>query len=907
MSLPPQRGSVAVCESQVNPREKRTRPCVCRQPSTRFDLLSCRSLALFFCICLLSAAARRPASTANRGTLNELVSSIRTQPDFSRMVGYSIECIKKLAVDEVAIEEIIDSGAIQAIEAALARHPNNEKLHTEYMVALQNFSRNPYLASKIGEACGKNFTKFAHSLRTHTDINTHIATAKAIAALSQDESNMDALADQGVLDALTEAVKQNPNNMELLASAAKSFSKFAAYKPEFADFIARSGATEVIIAGMRANPTDRDLALGGSEMLSVISGTSEENRQLLKKMGAVEALLGALEAHPSEKALEVFAGDTLARLTGEDDMLRALSVCTGNTAVDHLTAHSLSTVASLLLVADNVETMFRHAGVEWLINIIGTEESRLVESGAVLTTGDRVLEHGMRALMRSATDPNHVYDVIRNGGVQLCVSLLHRHTELSVLSAALGAISQLVCGSEDNAIYLVSHGGISGMLRAYASFPNEVGIVRSTLDMMLAVTAFESVAESLLQAGAIEALIDVMRRHIDTADVAMDVLSCIGRLGTSEENVRRMVQAGMVPLLLDLLKRHAGDENVARTAVLALELLALLPENIESLLARGGVEIVHAIMAQHPDNGEIQMICGRVLDLLMHEQKEEMARARIAAQERAQLEELERVRLVKEAEAEQLRVEEAARVVMEQEMAEALTRLKEQDVKEEVERKRQEQYQWEENIRLRAVREKEAREAKEYARLSALVAPTKVAAPAKPAVRSVRALFEADAAAELADGDAPPLFELEPAVRQFLLAGQMLTKHSKTALPATKHVYLSHDLKHLIWNKPMTEILAKNTLLVTDIHGVTQGRTTPQLQRVRFGQNLAGPSEHCFSISGASFDGSLRTIDLECKTASECDKWAHAIGQLARWVKTRKLVRTHTPRGRETSARHAGS
>ena len=834
---------------------------------------------------------KRRIDTPNKGTVIELVNSIKTQPKFAQMLSYSITCVTKLAVDEVAVEEILEQGTVEELEKALALHPNNEKLHRQYMEVLQAFSMNSRMARQVGRSCKNNFNKLGSSLRNHSDVNTHIATARAMAALADDCENMDAMADQGVLDALADAVKRNPNNADLLAAAAKVFSKFANYKNEYADFITRSGATEVIIAGMQSQPHHLELAKNGAELLSILAGTGAHNLDALKQQGAVDALLAALDAHPTDKELEGYATRALALLTGEDDMMRALNVFTGDTALDLAAAKALSTVSSLLLVADNVDTMFRHKGVEWLIALLTSAE------GMHDALGNKILEHGLRALMRAANDANKIYDIMRHGGVQLLINILNTHTDMGVLAAALGALARLVGDREENAIYIVNHGGCNAALRAYALYPNEVAIVRPCLDLLMSIARFPCSAEGMVGAGTLEALVDMLRRHMNDVGIVTDCITALGRLATSAVNVQRMTQAGLLPLLIEALKRHIDDEGAVRAALLAIETAALLPENIPELLRLGAVEAIRAAMARWPLNADIQAIGRRALDLLLQSERDaaaardaaERARLeaeRLAALERERLAALERERLAREAELERLRRERLEREAMEREMAEALARLKMQDEEEERQRLARERKEWEDNIKLKAMR---AKEAEEQAHLESLLKSTKPIAPVKPPThRSARAIFDADS-----DDDEPPIFELPPEVKQFLLAGQLLTKHSKTALPASRHVYLLQDLSTLIWNKPMTEIHAKNTMDVTSIYAVQGGHCTPQLQRVRFGQPLAGHPDHCFSISGST-EGHERTVDLECKTMADRDKWVHAINQLIRWAKSKKLYGSAT-------------
>jgi hypothetical protein len=43
-------------------------------------------------------------------------------------------------------------------------------------------------------------------------------------------------------------------------------------------------------------------------------------------------------------------------------------------------------------------------------------------------------------------------------------------------------------------------------------------------------------------------------------------------------------------------------------------------------------------------------------------------------------------------------------------------------------------------------------------------------------------------------------------MKNFLIAGQLLKKHSKSALPRPRHVYVTNDLQHFIWKDPKKSV-----------------------------------------------------------------------------------------------------
>ena len=57
------------------------------------------------------AAARKIAR--NKETIATLLEAIRSKPNFTKMVEYSLECLRNLAVDEGSVEEMIEENVVE--------------------------------------------------------------------------------------------------------------------------------------------------------------------------------------------------------------------------------------------------------------------------------------------------------------------------------------------------------------------------------------------------------------------------------------------------------------------------------------------------------------------------------------------------------------------------------------------------------------------------------------------------------------------------------------------------------------------------------------------------------------------------------------------------------------------------
>ena len=86
-----------------------------------------------------------PKKTKNADVIREMCESLKTKPKFTKMVEYSVECLKKLAVDEVSVEEMIDEGVIEALLRVLRLNPFNEQITDLVNTTLLKFCKNDHI------------------------------------------------------------------------------------------------------------------------------------------------------------------------------------------------------------------------------------------------------------------------------------------------------------------------------------------------------------------------------------------------------------------------------------------------------------------------------------------------------------------------------------------------------------------------------------------------------------------------------------------------------------------------------------------------------------------------------------------------------------------------------------------
>jgi hypothetical protein len=86
-----------------------------------------------------------PKKTKNADAIKEMCLSLNDKPKFTKLVEYSVGVLKKLAVDEVSVEEMIDEGVIEALLRVLRLNPFNEQITDLVNSILLKFCKNDHI------------------------------------------------------------------------------------------------------------------------------------------------------------------------------------------------------------------------------------------------------------------------------------------------------------------------------------------------------------------------------------------------------------------------------------------------------------------------------------------------------------------------------------------------------------------------------------------------------------------------------------------------------------------------------------------------------------------------------------------------------------------------------------------
>lgn len=543
----------------------------------------------------------------NKDTIHTLLDALNTKPKFTKMVEYSLECLKNLAVDEVSVEEMIDEGTLEVLLNVMKLNPYNERIQQQVNKTLAAFCLNDRLAALIAERMGSAGLVF--SMKKHVEPETLASTCGATAKLIKSDAAVDLFVKGGVVAGLRHVVHTQEQNVEVLVAASACLDRICDQSIYCAD-VMDSGVVPDILAALKHYPENGALVGNVLSLIAKLAAASPDYLEQLKRLGAVDIMVAALDMHPEDERLNALGARALKLLAGQADVSNTFQVASGNTIE---TANALSKMASLLLVDDNVDFLIANQGVAWLISAL---QSALPEHSEI---SSKILVSGCRALMRLATDENKIYGIMQQGGVKLLVAIIEGHIrDENVVVSALNALAKMVTRKE-NAVYIVKSGGIRAAVAALAAHPQSERVAKACLELFSKLAAHEECVAPLVEAGVIGAVLPVLRNHPKQPALAGAVITTLGRMAISAENVAKMAEAGAIRELVGLLAEHKDNIDVVRPAILLLESTALLPQNVELLRGAGAMDAILGAMEAHPLDADLQAIGSRTLAMIAGE------------------------------------------------------------------------------------------------------------------------------------------------------------------------------------------------------------------------------------------------------------------------------------------------
>lgn len=568
--------------------------------------------------------ARRIAR--NKDAIHSLMQSLNERPKFSKMVEFSVQCLKNLAVDEMCVEEMVEEGVLETLSKVLRLNPYNESVHRLVHETIACFVKSDTLASVISERLGH--TDFHFSLKKHVEPETVGAACLAMSRLMRADKAVKTFVDNGAIDALQHVASVHSSEPGVMAVVADCLRNIVRVPANVQTVMGNAVLSQSVVSALKQFPYNCQLAESTCALVSVLASSSPDNAEKVKSLGTVEVVVAALEANPEREAVLKLGADSLKVLSSKADVSNALLV---PVRVNNDTATAVVKLASMMLVDDNVQVMVDNKGIPWLVEAIKMAAAEPQETGVETSESAlRILRSGCRALMRLSNDEKKIYQVMTAGAVGVLMSLVGSHgRDEQVLTSSLRALGKMVT-RKVNADYLVKVGILSATTSALTAHEYSAPVVQAISPIIERLGRHPHLTSTLIENGCVKQLAQAIHAHIDKPEVVTDCLGSVASVGSTVEGAKSMLSAGILKSYAEVLSKHGSEQSVVKATLTSLDSLLQTittadPEsNPQEALALMKSEVkvckldesVLSTMEQYEDSVEVTTLGQRVMKLL---------------------------------------------------------------------------------------------------------------------------------------------------------------------------------------------------------------------------------------------------------------------------------------------------
>lgn len=598
------------------------------------------------------AGGARPESSTLKA-LRELKTGIDSNAKFGKMVGYSVECMGRMATDRNAVEDIARSGCVASTLNALktAKNPSNVELQLSLNKALlRACDTRPHseaCAQLVSESIDGDFAPFANSIFHHEGRDVLMSNAQlmrkmgSVADPTERARNVAEMKRHGIYDALAMRALQTPDSdPDLLAELLNALAT-GAHDPDVAQMLIDKGLFEKVMAALAANPTHKALALAAANLIAAAASAGPHIVEQLRALGLIDVLAKLCQQFPHFAALQAAVARAMALLAGDNDVTRVLAVLRTPDLSWTKLAEATAQLATMLLAPALVPGFHAAGGRDVLYPLLKRAAEAICGVGGLQ---DPMLVAAFTqialAMARSvAGSEEYVYAALKAGvaqplaravsalGVALAGVTMGSaplvDTQLDALAAGIAAIRALVTRPE-NVTYLERAGALVGALRA--ALPHlahegvqraVTGLVDALLEHGMGLTAGTARTASTETVEAmVAAVLGLLRAHRDDARTVESGCEQLGRLAVDAAVEMVIIAQGGGELLVELISQHGDDEDTIVAALKAVDLAAMLAEGCERLLKTDIEALLAQLGRKHKNSGAVQELINKITGAL---------------------------------------------------------------------------------------------------------------------------------------------------------------------------------------------------------------------------------------------------------------------------------------------------
>jgi hypothetical protein len=434
----------------------------------------------------------------------------------------------------------------------------------------------------------------------------------ALAAVGVDyEARCKECTDRGAAGVLVAALKAHGSLPAVVQYACGALRSLAAV-PAGQIASLSAGAVPQIVAALRAHTREPAVVEWCCCALINFSNCSAGKEACLSE-GAVPAIVDALQTFAGVPGVAEHACGALSNIANSDDF--------------DLNA-SMSAAVVAALQANASEPVVVEAACLALSNFLAADEDASAPEGAVSAVVAALQDHGsVEGVVEYASrvllgifyqSGSAVDDIVEAGAVPLLAAAFAAHSGRASRSAhyALDGLGYTDEGVSKESLGLPT----SSMPPArivelmLGSGAGDGRMAEEACRALALVARDDEGSQACLDAGAVPAIVSVLRAHANEPAVALEACAALRCIAGSDGREQPCVDAGAVPAIVAALQTHASEPDLLERACAALNNITHAPAGADASVPCGAAPALVALLLIHSENAEVVGSACRALE-----------------------------------------------------------------------------------------------------------------------------------------------------------------------------------------------------------------------------------------------------------------------------------------------------
>jgi len=579
--------------------------------------------------------------------------------------------LERFADDSKLVKKMRDLGVVEALVFQLESHPENETLlrmggrllakvagddlegaikrlkkgglsaeALEWLVQLvSNLALTPENIDRIVKQGGvkvliDNFGSY--------NPKTKVAAARALARVANNPNNASEIINAGGVEVLVKALKEDPDNQDLVTAVSQALGNIATSSVEHANEVHKRGGLHAVLEGLNRHPEFDTNASNVMKLMEQLANMGFDVSTLVM-MNAVESILKGMEENMENHTVQRSGFLALAALMTRERLRKKVPKTAALAILKHKNGCGI--------MVNSIETHLNSdavvvPGIETLAVLISKESSareKLYHAGALQAVVAAVYSLNMAAALGSLQSSSAMGGKFEGNVSIILHALVSPKEAKAVLKSLERDTADMLTGNEaaaerlDNtlmnttvyslepglAIAMASVGLARGLVHSYSGIVAKSGLPLQESVMSgsaLAMSTFARSANehlgSLSSHGATKHLVEAVRKHPKKEEASICAMRALRVFASSAPVRKKLVEEGAIEACVAAMRSNPESPGIALASLNVFLSIASADDMCGAVAYKGGTRQAIKMIMDNPSSESFERATERALLVL---------------------------------------------------------------------------------------------------------------------------------------------------------------------------------------------------------------------------------------------------------------------------------------------------